>query len=196
MTPDEFSARTQSRYLIVDTEATCDRDGFPRTERETIELGAVLVDGASLTIESEFQSFVRPQQHPRLSGYCTQLTTITQADVDGAPSFAEVMQQFQQEFLPAEPLMFCAWGPYDRRQLRRDCQRYGLDYPFTQHADLAQIFSQRARTRRRLGMKSALKLVGLESEGQAHRGIDDARNLVKLMPWCLGRQAMPDKATK
>ena len=34
-------------------------------------------------------------------------------------------------------------------------------------------------------MAHALKLVGLFLEGTHHRGIDDARNRVKLLPWIL-----------
>ena len=192
MTPDEFGALRVPFYLIVDTEATCDQSDFPRAERETIELGAVLVDGSTLTVTGEFQSFVRPSRHPILSQYCTNLTTISQESVDAAPSFSDVMVRFRNDFLPKGEVLFCAWGPYDRRQLKRDCQYHSIAYPFTQHVDLAQIFSQRARVRRRLGLKNALSLVGLEPQGRAHRGIDDARNLAKLMPWCLGQQSIPD----
>ncbi|MEN9576703.1 MAG: hypothetical protein RL514_4558 [Verrucomicrobiota bacterium] len=52
---------------------------------EIIEIGAVAVraeDGVPL---AEFQSFVRPVRHPRLTPFCTQLTSIQQTDVDGAP---------------------------------------------------------------------------------------------------------------
>ena len=47
----------QSRdYLVVDLEATCDRVGFPRALMETIEIGAVYVDGRTLQPLDEFQT--------------------------------------------------------------------------------------------------------------------------------------------
>lgn len=79
-------------YLVIDLEATCADDGsIPDNEREIIEIGAVLVETAGLTTVEEYQSFVRPVQHPVLSPFCTELTTITQAEVDAAPLFPEVL---------------------------------------------------------------------------------------------------------
>lgn len=43
----------------------------------------------------EFRSFVRPQLRPVLSEFATQLTGVTQADVDQAPGFLEVLQLFR-----------------------------------------------------------------------------------------------------
>jgi inhibitor of KinA sporulation pathway (predicted exonuclease) len=37
-------------------------------------------------------------------------------------------------------------------------------------------------------MKQALQLAKIELEGTHHRGIDDARNIAKLMPYILGRK--------
>jgi inhibitor of KinA sporulation pathway (predicted exonuclease) len=64
-----------ARYLVIDVEATCDDAGaVPGPEMEIIEVGAVFVDGASLEAVEEFQSFVRPVRHPRLTALCTPLT--------------------------------------------------------------------------------------------------------------------------
>jgi inhibitor of KinA sporulation pathway (predicted exonuclease) len=35
-------------------------------------------------------------------------------------------------------------------------------------------------------MAEALKMAGITLEGTHHRGIDDTRNIVKLMPYILG----------
>jgi 3'-5' exoribonuclease 1 len=40
------------------------------------------------------------------------------------------------------------------------------------------------------GNGDALCLVGLAREGTAHRGIDDARSIARLLPWLLGRMPM------
>jgi len=83
------------RLLVVDLEATCSDDGsVPKHEMEIIEIGAVLVESAGLRPVAEFQSFVRPGLHPRLTPFCTELTTIRQSDVDDAPLFPEVLQGF------------------------------------------------------------------------------------------------------
>ena len=43
----------------------------------------------------------------------------------------------------------------------------------------------------RYGMAKALQLVGLPLEGTHHRGIDDARNIAKLLPYILGEKQLP-----
>ena len=37
-------------------------------------------------------------------------------------------------------------------------------------------------------MAQALKLAGLELDGTHHRGIDDARNIARLLPFIVGDQ--------
>jgi inhibitor of KinA sporulation pathway (predicted exonuclease) len=39
-------------------------------------------------------------------------------------------------------------------------------------------------------MKEALKLAEIELEGTHHRGIDDARNIAKLLPYILGKKQL------
>ena len=83
-------------FLVVDFEATCSRDSVvPRDEMEIIEIGAVLQSTRTFEIEAEYQAFVRPQRHPVLTDFCRELTTITQADVDQARTFPEIVLEVQ-----------------------------------------------------------------------------------------------------
>lgn len=174
-------------YLIVDLEATCADDGsIPRTEMEIIEIGAVMVESGRFTPLGEFQAFVRPLRHPRLTSFCERLTSIRQADVDAAATFPAVLERFARWFgaWPGTTL-FCSWGAYDQRQLQQDCAWHGLDYPLPEHLNLKTAFSQHQGIRKDLGMKQALARVGLTLEGVHHRGIDDARNIARLLPYCV-----------
>src|SRR5512135_1491403 len=82
-------------YLIVDVEATCADDGsIPAEEMETIEIGPVMLDGELLEAVGEFQTFAKPARHPTLSRFCTELTSIRQADVDAAPGFSAAAEAF------------------------------------------------------------------------------------------------------
>ena len=70
-------------YIIVDFEATCcDSGTVPRNETEIIEIGAVALDGQGPGIRDEYQSFIKPVRHQTLTGFCKQLTSITQEMVD------------------------------------------------------------------------------------------------------------------
>merc|ERR1719326_1596274 len=66
----------------------------PRDEREIIEFPAVLVDTRSCTVVDEFHAFVRPTLHPVLEPQVTELTGVTQAQVDSADVFAQVQHLF------------------------------------------------------------------------------------------------------
>ncbi len=180
-------------FLIVDLEATCcDRGSVPRREMETIEIGAVLVDAQTLVAVAEFDRFVRPVRHPQLTAFCTRLTGITQQDLDGAALFPQVLAEFQHWFSAYRSLLFCSWGEYDKNQLRQDCSYHGVSYPFGDtHWNIKQAFCDAQGLKKGCGMRRALTIAGLQLEGRHHRGIDDARNMVRLMPWILGRRTEP-----
>ncbi len=48
------------------------------TYAHTVEFPAVVLDLSSGEVVSEFHQYVQPQEHPRLSKFCTELTGITQ----------------------------------------------------------------------------------------------------------------------
>jgi inhibitor of KinA sporulation pathway (predicted exonuclease) len=182
----------------VDLEATTSRDGsVPKDERETIEIGAVLVRVESLELEAEFASLVRPVRHPTLTAFCTELTTITQAMVAEAPLFPAAMAAFAGQMpLSGPDVVFCSWGEFDRLQFERDCAYHGIPYPLPVHLDLKRRFSeslgsQLRSKRHRFGVAEALAACELEFEGTAHRGLDDACNIARLLPWIVGGRAAP-----
>jgi inhibitor of KinA sporulation pathway (predicted exonuclease) len=183
-------------YLVIDVEATCDEDHrIPREQTEIIEVGAVLCAGATLAPVAQFQTFVKPFRHPRLTPFCTRLTSIKQADVDAAPGFAQAMQKLAAFLSEQEALgqfTFCSWGDYDRQQFARDERRVGTRAPLgPQHINLKEAFCRRSGENAKLGCGQALRRVGLRFVGTAHRGIDDARNIARLLPYCLGRSPIP-----
>jgi len=168
-------------YLVIDLEATCSEDGsIPREETEIIEIGAVLVDGRTLSPVREMQTFVRPIRHPRLLPFCTQLTTITQADVDRAPRFPAAVARLR-DLDPRGEALFCSWGNYDRNQLQRDARRHGVRLPLGRdHWNLKAAFARHHGVRE-MGVGQALRRLGLSFQGTHHRGIDDARNIARIL---------------
>ncbi len=174
--------------IVVDLEATCSNDNsVPRDQMEIIEIGAVLINAADLTVEDEFQSFVRPVRQPRLTAFCAQLTGITQEMVADAPHFPDAVETFRGWMrLDERPAMFGSWGDYDRKQVLQDCQHHKLADPMPPHINLKEMFSDRQGRRKRYGMAGALRLCGLPLEGDHHRAYDDARNIAKLLPWIIG----------
>lgn len=176
-----------TQYLVVDLEATCDDKGaVPRHESEIIEIGAVLVDGRTLRAVAELMLFVRPQLHP-ITPFCTELTTITPEDVECAEPFpvaAERLAAF------GKGALFCSWGNYDRNQLAADSARHGIAPPLgPEHWNIKEAFARARGSRRGLGTYAALRAVGITPTGTHHRGIDDARNIARTLPFVLGKEA-------
>jgi inhibitor of KinA sporulation pathway (predicted exonuclease) len=176
-------------YLVIDLEATTSDDGsLPPEQMETIEIGAVLADAGTLAPVDEFQSFVCPIRRPRLHPFVTQLTGITQVMVDCAPRFPEAFAALRARLIDRRhPLLFCSWGRYDRLQFERDCVLHGVPNNMPEHLNLKTTFSEVQHLKKKLGMAEALKLCGLTLEGTHHRGIDDARNIARMLPWIVGR---------
>jgi len=50
------------------------------------------------------------------------------------------------------------------------------------HLNLKRRFAARQGLRKPVGMAGALRKAGLELAGTHHRGIDDARNIARLLP--------------
>lgn len=167
-------------FIIVDLEATCweDRRNQPN---EIIEIGAVCVD-TNMNVLGEFCQFIRPKVNPVLSEFCIQLTSITQDDVNSAEPFPLVIDAFKQWIQNhGKEYILCSWGNYDRVQFKNDCDLHGLDSSWTNsHISLKHQYGKIKGMRRPIGMKGALTREGFELEGVHHRGIDDARNIVKI----------------
>lgn len=175
-------------YLVVDFEATCCTQGtVPRTEMEIIEIGAVMVEGAGFLAVDEFQSFIRPVRHPKLTPFCTELTSISQSEVDGAPEFADCMKSLSTWLTDYPGFVFCSWGDYDRKQLTQDCGYHRVADPMrAPHLNLKALIAERHGLRKKPGLGEAIRMAGLQFSGTHHRGIDDARNIARLLPYIFG----------
>ena len=186
--PEPVPGPAFAHYLVIDFEATCcDRGTVPRDAMEIIEFGAVMVDAGDFRIVDEFQNFVRPQRHPRLTGFCTQLTSIRQADVDAAPTFPDCVAAFESWLGRYRDVAFCSWGDYDRNQLQRDCDFHRIANPVSApHRNVKRLFSERQGLKNKYGLAEAVARVGLAFSGTHHRGIDDARNIARLLPFVFG----------
>lgn len=179
-------------FLILDLEATCcEQRTIARQEMETIEIGAVIQEVESLDVVDEFTIFIKPVRHKTLTAFCTQLTSITQQDIDSAPSYPEAVKTFQEWLQQYENFIFCSWGDYDKHQLEQDSQLHKIGFPINAtHVNIKKLFSSSQNLRKRYGMATALKLANLDLDGTHHRGIDDARNMARLMPYILGRKLL------
>ncbi|MBD2025479.1 3'-5' exonuclease [Leptolyngbya sp. FACHB-711] len=184
-------------YLVLDLEATCcNQDTIKRHQMEIIEIGAVMVEAQNLNVIEEFQTFIRPTRYPVLTEFCKSLTSITQEQVDQAPGYVEAIALLQHWLSNYPNEVFGSWGDYDRNQFKQDSKYHNVPFPIAYlHVNLKQLFSSTQGLPKRYGMAEALQLAGVALEGTHHRGIDDARNIAKLLPFILGRQQLQQPST-
>ena len=171
--------------IVVDVEATCWEGQPPPGETgEIVEIGLTVVDLAARRRVSRHRMLVRPARS-QVSGFCTELTGLTQAEVAGGVSFAEACQILVEEY-DARGRPWASWGDYDRRQFERQCRAAAVPYPFGRpaeagHTNAKAVFTKAYGLRKRPGMDGALRIAGLPLEGRHHSGGDDAWNIAALV---------------
>lgn len=183
-------------FIVYDLEATCydknDQTKPKGFQNEIIEIGAVKCDEHGNVID-QFCQFLRPKKYPIVSKFCTDLTTITQDDINFAMHADIVIMEFfrwaydtdrdPQAWL--ENTIFISWGLYDKRQMRDDLRLNGLNVNLINddnHRSLKHLHSEwnKLNYPKGVGLGSACKFEKIEFTGQPHRGIDDARNVAKI----------------
>jgi inhibitor of KinA sporulation pathway (predicted exonuclease) len=180
----------------LDFEATCD-DSQRIKPQEVIEFPIVLVDAQTLTSVDEFRTYVRPVHHPRLTAFCTELTGIRQSEVDGAPIWAEALQQacawlderLLERGCAPERCLFVSCGDWDlKSMIVEQCVVSGEHVPerFRRWLNIKNLFKRTLGTPAG-GMEMMLEAVHLPLEGRHHSGLDDSRNIAKLLADLLRR---------
>eukprot|EP01098_Paradermamoeba_levis_P004763 TRINITY_DN2034_c0_g1_i1.p1 TRINITY_DN2034_c0_g1~~TRINITY_DN2034_c0_g1_i1.p1 ORF type:complete len:250 (+),score=62.26 TRINITY_DN2034_c0_g1_i1:86-751(+) len=179
-------------YLcILDFEATCDQSrSFGPCE--IIEFPIVLLNVKTLKVEEEFHTYCRPTRIPKLTAFCTELTGIQQETVNNAPVFEEVYQQVD-DWLRSKNLVdsqskrvnfaFVTCGDWDlKTMLPKQTQLSGLHFPkyFKEWINIKHAFGSFFNVRPS-GMTGMLSHLGMQLEGRHHSGIDDCRNITRVM---------------
>ncbi|KAJ2930098.1 hypothetical protein H1R20_g7017, partial [Candolleomyces eurysporus] len=202
-------------FLVLDIEGTCNKGTDFNFPNEIIEFPVCLLrwkdktedDTASeLEVVDEFRTFVRPTWRPILSDFCRELTGITQEQVDSAPVFSEVLDQFKDFMIKhgminehEERLVRFSWcsdGPFDVRDfVVKQCHISKVRMPSWLQGDVLDIrttvvnwatlqLDHHAKpiARRSANIAAQLKVLGLpDFQGREHSGIDvstvDFKNL-------------------
>jgi inhibitor of KinA sporulation pathway (predicted exonuclease) len=174
---------TDPNVLVIDVESTCweapEQPG-PNEFSEIIEIGIAVVNTQTLKMVENDSIIVRPQ-NSRVSKFCTKLTTLTQDYVDQGMTFQAAAKVLRDQYL-SENRTFVSWGDYDRKMFEKNSKSYGVKYPFgPRHMNLKNCFAMLHGLAREPGMDTALEHLKLKLSGTHHRGIDDARNIAKIL---------------
>jgi inhibitor of KinA sporulation pathway (predicted exonuclease) len=174
-------ARKLDKILVVDIEATCWQGDPPAGQiNEIIEVGICLLDIKTYEITANRGIIVKPE-NSKISPFCTELTTITQEMVDYGITLKEACAILENDYESGQRV-WCSYGAYDLKQFTKECASKDVKYPFGQsYLNVKTLFAVMNQLKKEVGMAKALNIAKIELEGTHHRGVDDARNIAKIL---------------
>ena len=175
-------AKKLDKIVVVDIEATCWENKTPENmESDIIEIGICLLDVQTGEISDNKGIIVKPERST-ISDFCTELTTIDNAMIEKEGiSFADALKNLKKEYL-SQSRAWASFGAYDLKQFQRQCTALGRGYPFSpSHINVKTLFALKHKLGHEVGMAGALSKLDIPLEGTHHRGIDDAKNIAKIL---------------
>jgi inhibitor of KinA sporulation pathway (predicted exonuclease) len=177
-------------FNIVDLECTCWKNKEEQPEdsnMDVIEIGITVVALDEITYIKNSSSIIVKPTSSKVSSFCTELTTLTQEDVDKGVSFREACDILIRDY-KSNMVTWGSWGDFDRIHFERQCKREGAPYPFGRtHWNLKNLFAIKYGRRDEVGLKEALAYYNdmYDSDfevfkGTLHRGVDDSHNIARL----------------
>ncbi|SDO86898.1 Exonuclease [Paenibacillus sp. yr247] len=129
-------------YIIFDMEFTVLQKN--QYIADILEIGAIKIndEGGHLSNVDLFHSYVRPNNYKTITNQTTEFTGITQEQVNGAPTFNEVVTNFKR-WLRDSPYYMCVWGPDDKQQLVRHCALHKVELEWIQNYNDIQLMFTR-----------------------------------------------------
>ncbi|RUP52122.1 exonuclease [Jimgerdemannia flammicorona] len=204
--PRSFTMSNSLQYLLIlDFEATCENTARILPQ-EIIEFPVLIYDLSTDAVTATFHEYVRPVAHPKLTQFCMELTGITQDTVDAAEPFPAVWSRLHaflasHNFINLDPtststlssFAFLTCGNWDLKtmlpaQLAYTSTVHDPSIPMTPPShfcrwiNVKQAFAECYKMKKwPRGMTDMLSQKKLELEGRHHSGIDDCKNIARIV---------------
>ncbi|THD18562.1 3'-5' exoribonuclease 1, partial [Fasciola hepatica] len=191
LTPDTF----YHYLLIIDLEATCDfqerHQNTPEYPHEIIEFPVLLYNTRTRRCVSVFHAYCKPRVRPDLTAFCTNLTQISQAQVDSAQPFPNVLAKIENWLFNKHKLsdlrcaIVCDCSADMGKFMRIQCHLNDIPLPSwaTVWINLSKAFRTfyKLPSKHRVTLSTMLRDLNLSFIGQQHRGLDDAINILRVV---------------
>lgn len=176
---------TPKLCLVIDLEATCWKDNPPSGQApadrrgEIIEIGITPISLPDKKILDSESIIVWPTT-TEISEFCTELTTLTPEYVSRHGQSFDTAMRYMASKYRTDRNMWASWGKYDDKIFIRQCEKESVKYPFNNsHLNVKTLFAWRHGFNCRLD--KALAHVDIPLDGTFHRGVDDSRNIAKIL---------------
>ena len=191
----EIDPKTFDYLLVLDFEANC-LENEKLDCQEIIEFPVVPLKTSDLSLAAEpFHQYVKPEVHPEISAFCTKLTGIDQDMVsDGTYTLDVVLRDLDswmaKNGFNEQNSTVVTCGRWDLNTcLRSEASFKGLKVPkyLKKFINVKDIWMQVLFKKKAAGMPGMLSSLGLELDGRHHSGIDDSKNIAKIVKELLNR---------
>lgn len=171
---------------VMDLEMTCwddqDPNKKPRSAMEIIEIGIEVVD-LNYNRVSSHSFTIKPVYNPILTAYCTNLTGITQEEVNASRNLSVTMPEVLSELPNTKDFIWACWGndavwlqtEITAKAYHMEKRSYGMFEFDPRFINVKLCYGKRG------GLKKALDALNLEQHYPAHRALADAISTTKVL---------------
>jgi len=174
---------TTNEILSIDLEATCwENDGdHQKQHSEIIEIGICKLNTTTGKVTESEGLLVKPVKST-ISEFCTRLTSITPQMVEKDGILLSEACDILQKRYNSKQFTWASYGAYDKTMLKEQCQKADIPYPMANHhINVKVLFAEIYDLQKGIGMAGALRMLKLPLIGTHHRGVDDAKNIAKIL---------------
>lgn len=176
--------------IIFDTEYTTWEGARERKwsgeneHREVVQIAAMKVDVDDEKVLGEYSQLVRPRKNHEISDFFTELTHITQEEVDKeGRDFAEVYTEFLEWCGDAAVYSYGSSKASDGTILEENIKLYELDlaYDDSRYFNLRPLFAENGVDVSQYTSGELFKAFGLNLEGHVHNAMHDVNSLTQSL---------------
>lgn len=191
--------KSTTKYVcVLDFEANCANNMKELgMDNEVIEFPSVLwkIEGQTITKIDEFQVYCKPKNTPKLTQFCTDLTGITQDKVDAGVSFPEALKQHElwltshidglNKVANNGDIVIMTCGNWDMETMApKEYANWDIRHVskvYKRFVNIKKEFVKHYGRGTKAGMVGLLSELGLPLDGRHHSGIDDCKNISKVL---------------
>ena len=163
----EWNQAYAQKALAVQRRLAC------RLRGEVIQIGAVKMD-SKMNICGSYQIIVKPQHFKKLHRHVSELTGITQEQMDMGTPLPEAAEKFKRWC--GKDFCFLTWGPDDIPMLKENFNVHGISSAWLDKVyDLQVIFNRQTDgASKQRSLEYAMDYFSLEQHLPAHDALNDA----------------------
>lgn len=173
-------------HIVIDLEMNKIEKQFHgkyKLSSELIEIGAVKMNDGFEVIET-YQTYVSPD-YGSMDIRIIELTGITDDKLEGAPKFAEAMDDFAK-WIGKEKTQYYSWSMSDIRQFQNEAnfKEYKGEIVHKMEVcwnDFQQEYSEMLGIEKKIRLKQAVSAADYEFTGAAHTALADAVNTAEIL---------------